>query len=126
MTAAMCNAWLSCRFPRRVEAVTYARSGGRFDRGGGVVAGVVPGGWEASDIAAVADEVGGHDGSDTDHVGDRGRRRVDRAGDAGLERDEVSVRGSHLGEELDGEAATLDPDLVGRPDAPQLESRPRP
>ena len=50
---------------------------------------------------------------------------VDRAGDAGLARDEVSVHGSHLGEELAGEAATLDPDLVGRADAPQLESRPR-
>ena len=102
--------------PARVEPVPYAWSGGRFDRGGAVVAGVVPRGWEASRVAAVADEVRGEDWSDAEHVGDCRRRRHNRGGDACFECDEVTVRVTNLGEELDCETSTFDPNRVGGTD----------
>jgi hypothetical protein len=56
--------------PVRVEPVANARSAGRFDRCGRVVAGVVPSGREPAHVAAVADEVTRDDGTDAVHVGD--------------------------------------------------------
>ena len=52
--------------PARVQPVTHPWSGRRFDGSGAVVAGVVPSGREASHVAAVTDEVRGHDRPDAE------------------------------------------------------------
>ena len=56
----------------RVEPVANDRSARGFDRGGGVVAGVVPGAREACDVAAVAEDVRGDDRAGPVQLGDRG------------------------------------------------------
>ena len=55
-----------------VEPVPDDRAAGGFDRGGRVVAGVVPGAWEPADLAAVAEDVGGDDRPDPVQLGERG------------------------------------------------------
>ena len=59
------------RGSRAGSSGAHAWSGGRFDRGGAVVAGVVTCGRETSHIAAVADEIRGDDWSDAEHLGNR-------------------------------------------------------
>ena len=71
VTAAMCRAWLSCRFPRRDRRCTIAAAGGELDRGGARVGGVAARGGEAERVAGVADEHGSHDRADTKDVGQR-------------------------------------------------------
>ena len=56
--------------------------------------GVVPGGREPCDVAAVADEVRGHGRTVTNDVSHARGRRADRCGDTGLEHDEVAVGAS--------------------------------
>ena len=56
--------------------------------------GVVPGGREPRDVAAVADEVRGHGRTVTNDVSHARGRRADRCGDTGLEHDEVAVGAS--------------------------------
>jgi hypothetical protein len=58
--------------PARVEPMPHDWAAGGFDRGGGVVAGVVPGAREPADVTAVADQVGGDDRPDPVEVGDGG------------------------------------------------------
>jgi hypothetical protein len=103
--------------PPRVESMSGIGSRRRFDRRGAVVTGVVACGREATHVAAVTDEIRGHDRTDTRHVSHRRRRMVERRGDATLELNQVGVSATNLAEELDGETATFDTDRIGRLDA---------
>ena len=58
-----------------VEPVAGLGARGGFDGGGAVVAGVVPGGREPADVAAVSEDDRGADGTDAVDVGDRRLRR---------------------------------------------------
>jgi len=106
--------------PVRVHPVADLRSRGRFDRGGRVVAGVVPGGREPADIAAVADQVRGDDRTGAVHIGDAGPGHRDCIRDALLELREVTIDASDFGQELERLAAPLGPDRVHGPDPAQF------
>ena len=111
--------------PVRVQPMTNLRSRRRFDRCGRVVAGVVPGGREPADVAAVADQVARDDRTDTEHVGDR---RVRDAATAlsmrSMELDERLVVATDLVEELDRDPFAFDPDRVDRAELAELRPRP--
>jgi hypothetical protein len=101
--------------------VPHARAARSFDRCGRVVAGVVPGGREPTDVTAVTDQVARDDRSDAVHVGDRGVGVADRSGDALVERDEGAVMTADLVAELECESLAFLADRVGRPGAPQCD-----
>jgi hypothetical protein len=76
---------------------------GGLDRSGAGVGGEVVLGREPSDVADLAQQLGGQDGADAEQLGEGGRRPGDGHLEAVLGCGDPPVQGADVGEEVDGE-----------------------
>jgi hypothetical protein len=89
------------------------------DRRGAVVGGESGLGREPGWVTDVSEDQTGDDWSDAVHVEQRGVRRVDGVGDAGLDRDEIAVQATDIGEHLERDPILFDPDRLNGADRAQ-------
>src|SRR5436190_20304230 len=114
-----CIAWLSLRFPSRVEPMPFPWPTGCFDWRSAVVGREPCCGREPSGVTEVGEDQTGDDRSDTVQLDQRGGGRLHRVADAGLDGGEVAIETAHIAEQIRRELSALESDQSLRMDAPQ-------